>query len=236
MMRRLLALSIVVALSAVGSRAHADTSVVGRSDRTKFGRWEWVPFPRMAASFGTSTHLFAIGSISSGSVARTPPEQTTQAPSDLLHGNTVVAQAIDLRPLIVHVAGPFYLGPMVSIGPAFRSGTPSDARYSVGNTGVFFEGGLVPGFDFQLGELPLTVRTEILLGGRLATFNGNTNDQKSFLATSMTWVAQPRVALDMWTSPFVTVGAFAGANVVRQNDYVVGLSLAAHFAPYDATP
>lgn len=234
MMRRL-ALSILLALSTLGGTAHADSSVVGRSDRNKFGRWEWVPFPRMGASFGTSTHLFAIGAISSGSTARST-EQTAQAPTDLLHGNSVLAQTIDLRPLIIHVAGPFYLGPNISIGPAFRSGTPSDARYSAGSSGIFFEGGLVPGFDFRLGELPVTARVEMLLGGRLASFNGSTTDQKGFIATSMTWVAQPRVAIDMWTSPFVTVGAFAGANVVRQNDYVFGLSLAAHFAPYDATP
>ena len=235
-MRRAWALTIAIGLVTLASAAHADSSVVGRSDRNRFGRWEWVPYPRLAIGIGTSTHMFAIGDVSASSTRNTTPSTTVSVPGDLLRGNTVVAQTIDLRPLIVHLGGPFYIGPLVQIGPGFRSGTTNEAGYSPASSGIFFEGGLLPGLSFQLGDAPVTVRLEALLGGRVLAFSGTTSDQRGFSAAATSWVAQPRVALDMWTSPFVTIGAFAGTNLVHQSDYVFGLSFAAHLAPFDATP
>jgi hypothetical protein len=237
-LRRTVALVAAIAVVGLAGGARADSSVVGRSDRNRFGRWEWVPFPRMAISIGTSTHTFSVGSISSTPGKGQPASSAVPLPSDLLQGNTVVAQTIDIRPLIAFVGGPFYLGPLVSIGPGFRRGTLSDGGYSASSTGVFFEGGLLPGVAFPLGDSGVSARFEALLGGRLLAFSGHVNDgtDRGFNASSATWVAQPRVALDVWTSPFVTIGAFAGTNLVQRGDHVFGLSIAAHMAPFDATP
>jgi hypothetical protein len=236
--RRGLALLLGLGVVALTGVARAESSVVGRSERNRFGRWEWMPFPRLATGIGTSTHMFSIGSITSTPAKGQPASSALPLPSELLEGNTVVAQTIDLRPVIVFLGGPIYLAGVIQIGPGFRRGSTSDGSYSASSAGLFFEGGLLPGVAVPLGESGVTAKLETLLGGRLLAISGYRNDgsERSFTATSTSWVVQPRVALDVWTSPFVTVGAFAGSNLVRQGDHVFGLSVAAHVSPFDASP
>lgn len=81
-----------------------------------------------------------------------------------------------------------------------------------------------------------SARAELLGGGRFLAITSRdaaTDKQaSSYLAAS--WIAEPRVAIEMWARPDLSLSLWAGADVLHLGDVSSGLSLVMHTRSFDA--
>jgi hypothetical protein len=93
----------------------------------------------------------------------------------------------------------------------------------------------VVGLRVPLG--PLSLRTEIALGGQVRSFHQEARLSSSktvrIAAVSGATVLEPRMILDFWTGPKTTVSAWAGLNALRFRDHAIGLAFAFHGRSFD---
>lgn len=222
------------------ARCYEEFPIVGRSTCRKFGAWDLFDLPRLALNVGFSVHTVPLANATvMGSVDKT---RSVGVPSAVFSGIDTTAVSFDWGPT-GFVAGPLYLGPKLQVGPAFFSGpkTTADGYRITSNTGIYAGGGLLVGVAFHpRAMLPIGFRLEVLGGGRVVSVSGKTEDTTAIAGAGTTlsitagsWLLEPRVAIEYWTAPWMSVSVFGGKNVVNANDNSVGLSFGFHMMPYD---
>lgn len=90
------------------------------------------------------------------------------------------------------------------------------------------------------GRLPLgpfSARLEALVGLQVASVSvlasKNGGDPLNGSFTSVAFLLEPRLAVDVWTSPWSTITAWGGASVFFPADRTMGLSIALHGRAFD---
>lgn len=138
-----------------------------------------------------------------------------------------------------YVAGQLYLG----VEGGFALGTVETATFEQGGSRfssasgpnvILLHGGAPIGYRVPLGRLSL--RGEVLFGGAVAfvTQRIETNASSSTSqAIGIRGIIEPRAHVEIWLTQHMTLGAYAGANVVDQGAPVIGLSFAWHARSYD---
>lgn len=96
-------------------------------------------------------------------------------------------------------------------------------------------GGVV-GARLPLG--PLTARLESVIGVEIASIsaNGRRLGQTEWIRggiTSVNLLLEPRVGIDLWTSPWSTVTGWGGMNMLYPSERSIGVSFALHGRAFD---
>ena len=201
-------------------------AVVGRSECATYGRWSFPDFmPRITWSIGLATRSFAFDhpTMVAGKTA-TGPAPTLDP--DAFVGSKVTLVGFELQPARFFVAGPFYLGPDIIVGPAFFSGQKPNSPG--GSTGFGLQGGLRTGV--AITGTDVSVGLEMVLGGRVAQLTSS-----GYQIQRANWLVEPRLRVDVWTSAYVTVGGYAAANLADLPSFGGGLDVTFHLMPYDWT-
>jgi hypothetical protein len=112
---------------------------------------------------------------------------------------------------------------------------PSPPTTTQGSVLELVVGGLVGVKSPRLG--PLEARAELLLGAYLLDvylreqYQCGRDGCASLLKTL--GVIEPRLALDAWVTPWITLGTWAGVDVVRYRDWSFGTSVTFHSRAFD---
>lgn len=94
---------------------------------------------------------------------------------------------------------------------------------------------LVLGGRVPLGRLSLRVESLVgfdVVSASLEMRKGQ-GDWRRGSVTSFTFLLEPRVAVDVWMSPWSTVSLWAGTNFLHPNDRATGVSFAIHGRSFD---
>jgi hypothetical protein len=168
------------------------------------------------------------------------------APGSFKYSGNEVGHSLYAVPLSMRIGIPFvpwaYAGMELQFGLGGNRLPATEANNYVisessGNpaTSVEFGGGLYGGLRAPLGYLSL--RAEAFLGGRTIS---TSQVARSYLEGSRsasvsldTWVIEPRVFLDIWVAPWMTLSGFGGMNVLHFSDHNGGLVLGFHGSHYD---
>lgn len=230
-------------LDAPAEPACVETSdVLGRRQCGHFGEWAMPRIlPPVAVEVGSSVRSFALtglhfaGRIDHGADGSYAYRMTGGGTSD------AAAVGADLR----IVAGRrWYAGAEASIGGIAADETAMEAVTVEAMDGVTFAptmqlhvaGGVVAGVRMPVGRL--TVSGELFAGGRMiqaeiASAYGYC--ETVVHARDHAVVVEPRARVDLWVSPWMTVGAFAGADLATADARVFGLYLGGHARAFDGT-
>jgi hypothetical protein len=140
------------------------------------------------------------------------------------------------------VKGQTYLG--LECGFAFASiDSPAivTGQYTLTNKSglnvLSFHGGLPVGYRVPLGRA--SIRGEMLLGGIVTSISQNVSAPNvpgapdAAAASTFRWLAEPRVAADIWFTQHISFGAYGGVNLVDTRGRVLGLSLTFHNRSFD---
>ncbi|MBV8762954.1 MAG: hypothetical protein JO257_37055 [Deltaproteobacteria bacterium] len=106
---------------------------------------------------------------------------------------------------------------------AFAGGTPMswDSAWLMTMAGV-------AGARIPLGRISL--RAEVVAGLHGATLSSHAMDTS---ASTVAPLVEPRIAADLWLSPWWAVEAMAGANALDRSEHVFGVGLALHLQAFD---
>ncbi|MEO6776940.1 MAG: hypothetical protein ABI467_28645 [Kofleriaceae bacterium] len=136
----------------------------------------------------------------------------------------------------------FYLGAEIDIG-SFDAGTPSPTIDSAARGG---SSGTTMDASADTGSL---AAAKLIAGARMTAgaFSGGLELAGGVRYTTVTnlssvttiadgrGVVEARGRLDVWITPYVTLGALAGTDLVRRDELTFGLNLGVHFEPFDHT-
>ncbi len=202
-------------------------AVVGRNECATYGRWslpDWMP--RITWSVGVAYRTFAFDhpTVQAGKGV-TGPAPTIDP--DAFVGSRMTLVGFELQPVRFFVAGPFYMGPDIIVGPTFLTGQKPNAPG--GSTGFGLQGGLRSGVAIQGNDV--SVGLEVVVGGRVAALSSS-----GYQIQRANWLVEPRLRLDFWTSPYVSLGGYAAANLTDLPSYGGGLDVTLHLLPFDWTP
>lgn len=205
----------------------------------RFGVWEpWGPF---AGGLGLSTHHFALANRTvDGSDNHGAPGTLSAAPLGSLQ---VESLDIDFDVFLP----PFYAGGEVQVGlgsvanPTTLYGNPhvGVADYPV----AMFGAGVLAGVALPpLG--PLSARGEVyggwatmMLAYDQASPANNDCSADSCPGQSMsTWVLEPRLRLNTWLDPHMSIDAWGGLGVLQTGDWSAGVALTLHARSFDGMP
>jgi hypothetical protein len=202
-----------------------------------FGTWDSSRMPRLNVSLELSSRFFPV---QGWSVSGVRGKVSAPMDSGVFDGSHVVATPIGMR-IGGYLTGPLYTGLHLGIDPAFRYGgdsRPPDAIRLTSTTGLYAEVALA--LEVAIPVRNVTLRGELLSDGRLMSFGATdpktTTEQTSsayLSASAATWMLQPRVAADLWVSPWSTVGIFAGTDVLHKSEYILGLSFGFHLRAFE---
>lgn len=154
-----------------------------------------------------------------------------------LLGERFSAATLDLR-VTGLVAGPVYVGGLVSIGGGGANRVQLQTRYGVYTTeqaalhapmGVVFGVSTprVAGFEG---------RVEMLAGGRVTSAYASNECQKDDCRRAIVgadWLVMPRVAADFWITPFISLAPWGGFDAAHLGDFSAGVAIAVHSRPFD---
>jgi hypothetical protein len=76
----------------------------------------------------------------------------------------------------------------------------------------------------------VSLRGELIAGVHGASLGGMSSVQADSAPLPL---VEPRIAADVWLSPWWVLEAFAGTNVIDRSEHVVGLGLGLHFQAFD---
>lgn len=139
----------------------------------------------------------------------------------------------------IFVVGQLYLGLEggLALG-AFRSPTFTAGRHLLRDAGgvdvTLVHGGSAVGYRIPLGRA--SIRSEVLFGGVLAQVSHSTvldgrTERKD--AGAFRGLIEPRIAADVWFTQHVSVGVYAGMNLLDTGGHATGLSLTWHNRAFD---
>ncbi len=128
---------------------------------------------------------------------------------------------------LVHMHGALYLGAEGELGGLMTHGPSTgttDPMMSPTSAMVFGGAGVVGAMSRQ-GNAAFGV--ELAVGGRSVVYQFETLDEKSAQSATSALV-EPRARAQYWVTPFVALGAQAGANIINRGDWMAGAFLSLH--------
>ena len=161
-------------------------------------------------------------------------------PSLTVPGSSLGATTLDTVGFGARIEG-FYLGPLytgVSWGMGFghdrfasvtASGTTLSPSNAFVNTTMMF-GGAILGVRVPLGWV--SFRLEALFGGSSLSISQH-SALGDYTSTAGHGIIEPHVFVDIWTTPSMTLSAYAGANVFDTKERTAGLVLEWHGRSFD---
>lgn len=146
----------------------------------------------------------------------------------------VTTGTVDLR-MLGYVSRAIYTGGELDVGAGGNRAAPLGGGVgSKGFAGNVTLGAVVGAASIRSGALQL--RGELFAGGRLllvaAADPSQVGGGPAFVGAS--WMLEPRAAVDLWVAPDVTLGAWAGADVLTRGAWSTGLAIALHTRSFDA--
>ena len=238
-------LAATCAIALVTTRAHASKSctevsdIVGYHKCTQFGgEWANERRPPLTLGIGVHTLFFSpVGQSFSAKATKHGPE-IYSFEGDKLGDRPLVASGLAWQ-----ITG--FLFPNLYLGVESTWAFGKNGGYSLSANGYqvspggyldtfAFTGGILVGGRLPLGKLSL--RPEMLIGGRVialsqdATKDGET---KRASASAGAWALEPRLVLDVWGSPWFSLSAFAGTDVLDPHSHSFGLMFLGHGRAYD---
>jgi hypothetical protein len=223
-----------ICLSSRGAFANVGT-IVGHAhfdpEAWRRFRIHWLLEAGIAASYVDLQGVVANGSTSSHESFR----------FDMSRLRGTVTYGIDMR-VSGWVSGPFYAGGVFtgSVGalPVLaltEASTPVQNDPSLGDFNFAALGGIS-----TTGTGPVRLRFDVAAGVRLLVSElyppGCSTDPCAWNGVVVRPLVTPRVVLDAWLSPWLSVAAWAQADALYLPDFGVGLSIAMHFWAYDGLP
>jgi len=241
--------SIVVAAVTLGAPAVASahkscvekSDVVGDRVCSRYGaRWASEHMFRIVLGAGFWTgHTTPTSRSWSGSFGKDGPIKL-KLPGRALGVSTIDDVGFDLR-MHGYASRYVYLGIDTALAfGAIRTNTEQqpnlELAHAAGLNFVHAKIGAVVGTRIPLG--PVTARLEGVIGLELASINAKarrpgTSDWIDGSFTSANVLLEPRVGLDVWTSPWTTVTAWGGVNMVYPSERSIGVSFALHGRAFD---
>ena len=216
---------------------HDDTDITGLEQCTRFGAgWDASSSPRLILRTALGVRRVSFDGLElDGTSTHDANPYRWGIGEDDLAATGVTAFAFELGMSFflfenvftgVHLGmggGPF-AGPSIDTGDLVL-----DPRAA-----VFFEGATGIGVSLPLGDVAIRVEARTGLRGVNLSFDST---HGACVTTTSTWVAswfvEPRVSLDWFVSPWITLGAFAGADVLDDLAMHGGLSFALHARSFD---
>lgn len=98
-------------------------------------------------------------------------------------------------------------------GPAHLRSTADKPRLAPADRTIFYYVGFIAGLAF--GSEPLTAGAEIIAGGNAT-------------GTELALMLEPRLTIELWLAPDVSLGARLGSDLLRDDDLLAGLYLAVY--------
>lgn len=217
------------------------SGVVGRQQCGRFGTWDVTNWPRLRISFGLSSHTFAPGSLTYRGTASHDDSITYIVTGEDAYAvdSSATAFAFDLR-LTGSVTRHIYTGVEGSLGGAGLADTrimesPAGLKVEPAGGAVYLAGGAVLGVGLPLGNV--VAKAEVFAGYRaigvpVTTRHDDCVDESTAFAGD--WVAQPRVSLEYWSRPWMTLGAWLGADTFGAEATSGGIFMRHHTRAFDA--
>ena len=220
------------------------SEVLGRRQCGGFGEWAMPPVvPAIAIELGTSVRSFGLGHLRlGGTIDHAEHGSYTYS---MVGGGASEAQpmgiagGLDLRML---GGRRIYGGVEASIGGISADEGSMQMVSNDAMPGATLEptvqlhvsGGAVVGARLPLGDFQLAA--ELMAGTRMVQVSLHsrygaceTTEYERFV----TPVVEPRLRLDYWANPWLTLGAFAGFDVLSKDSQVFGVYLGGHSRAFD---
>lgn len=214
--------------------------MLGYRHCTGYATWDVTGYPRLTIAVGTSLHSFGLAGTAFAGTADHDDGIAYRIAGDTMGPEARAAGAsFDMR-VTNAVTDHFYLGVEGQMGGVGLVGGPvmvsqGDSLLLQPHGGLYLAGGGLAGAVVSIGAYDL--RGEVVAGGRAVGLQVH-SQHLNCTDDSTAWGAQPwiepRVAIERWVSPWVTVGAFAGENALRRGDTSFGLTITGHVRAFDA--
>jgi len=214
------------------------SDVVGHQLCGRFGAgWsERTHLPALSIEAGLFTRQLDAGFATSGVMEH---DTGSFAYSVATESDRATAAGAALR-LALALPEPFYLGADLEIG-GLLSGSGADVEMTGGGGGpimaahrtLYLGAGGVAGVRAQLGRAGLAA--EMVAGVRDVSLAVNSQHGACILSETHHRTAafvEPRVKIDVWLSPWITIAAFAGGELDGDSK-MIGASLAYHLRAFD---
>ncbi len=82
-----------------------------------------------------------------------------------------------------------------------------------------------------------SIRIESLVGTDVLALDqygvARTGQRTGVTSFDVTALVEPRLALDVWASPWTTLSFYAGKNALRAHDHTLGFTISGHLRPFD---
>lgn len=237
------ATSMFMSTAAWEEPACVETSaVLGRRRCGSFGEWAMSPVrPHIAVEVGSSVRSVALASLRfAGRIDHGADGSYAYRMTGGDRGADVAAIGADLRVL---GGRRWYAGAEASIGGVAdtRAVNTLSVEAMEGATlepslQLHVAGGAIAGVRMPLGRF--TLAGEVFAGGRMiqlevASTYGYCETVEH--ARDYAVVIEPRARLDLWVSPWATVGAFAGTDIATPDSRVLGVYVGGHARAFDGT-
>ena len=245
----LVALVVVAGLS-LAPAAHARrtcqevSDIVGRQKCTRYG-WRWAIEDTLPITFGVGARYVAfspVGHIFSGTLDKKLTLARFQYDGSALGESPIRSGGIGFR-----ITGFVLPGLYAGLDYGIELGRNERAAFSAGGASFrstqkvvdtsTFGGGAIVGLRLPLGRLSL--RGELFLGGYAinlyqAVVRG-AFENDSVAVGAGTWAVEPRAAVDLWATPWLTVSGTYGRNLVDHGSQAASLLLTWHGRSFDGS-
>lgn len=136
----------------------------------------------------------------------------------------------------VHVIDYLYVGVELSLGAGSEVSSSRTRELMVVRPGslLYLGGGAVVGTSLPLGDFRL--RGELLTGFRSVHLEIETQLEdciETETHSTWAWAVEPRLAMDYWVKPYLTLGAFVGMDVLELGSVYGGVGVALHIVSFD---
>lgn len=249
-MKRSLAAAVVLAGLSLAPRAHARhtctevSDIVGREKCTHYGSL-WSTEDAIPITFGVGARYLAFAPadhIFAGALGKKPNLTSFEYNGSAMGESPLGSGGIGLR-------GTGFLLPGLYVGLEYGVTLGRNERAAFSAGGASFRstqkvvdtttlgGGALVGLRLPLGRLSL--RGELFLGGYAMTFfqavvRGPLENDSVAVGAS-TWAIEPRAAVDLWATPWLTVSGSYGRNVVDHGSQSAALWLTWHGRSFDGS-
>jgi hypothetical protein len=226
--------------SSSGSSCSEVSDVVGHQRCTRFGAgWAGrARLPALSAEVGVFTRALDTGFTAAGAMEH---DTATVAYSVAPDGDRSTAAGAAMR-LSMALPAHLYIGADLELG-GLLTGTGADVEMVPGQDAptpsmtasrrLYMGAGGVAGVRGRLG--PAALSAELVAGLRDVSLSVESHLGTCILSEThhrLAAFAEPRIRLDLWLTPWVTLAAFAGSDI-NGNSRMIGSSLSFHLRAFD---
>jgi hypothetical protein len=213
----------------------SDSPIVGSSECRRFGDgWDQSAVPPLTLTLGLGTRrLAAFDEPLVGATEHDGNHYPVVFTGDDLESRWVAA--LELR-ADVFVTEHLYLGAIGEVGGAPTSGTVSVDDVWIEARSLFHLGAqAVAGISIPIGDTSL--RAEMLGGFRYVDVGFQSRREDCINDESLSYLApvlEPRVALDVFMTSWLSLGAYGGMNLLALGEMSAGANVTLHLRSFDA--